>query len=324
LLVAALVFALIGVKVLVLFVLATFFRMHLADRLLLAILLSQSGEFAFVILQFADSANAISQYEADLLTVVVALSMATTPLLILAFDKLWAPRLNSMSEPAPRAPDNISEQHKVIVLGYGRFGQIVTRMLRAQGFEMTLIDDDPAQIDLVKRFGVKVFYGDGARLDILRAAGAADARMIVIAVAGGARITAIAELIRRNFPDVIVAARAIDRSHAHDLMALGVEVFERETFRSAISLGEKSLKALGYPEDSAARLAMAFEQHDNRLLHESYSLRDDQDAYIGFVRRSAELLDAVMRADRESAEKAAREALAEADDIDKPAKAASE
>jgi glutathione-regulated potassium-efflux system ancillary protein KefC len=302
LIVAALVVVLVAVKMLVLFVLATFFKMHLADRLLLAILLSQAGEFAFVILQFADSASAISQYEADLLTVVVAFSMATTPLLLLAYDKLWAPRLHFTGMPA-QEPDNINEQHKVIVLGYGRFGQIVTRLLRAQGFEMTLIDDDPAQIALVKRFGVKVFYGDGARLDILRAAGADSARMIVIAVAGGDRILSIAEQIRRHFPHIIVAARAIDRSHAHDLMALGVTVLERETFRSALSLGEKALMALGYEPEAAQRLAEAFEKHDLRLLEESYELRHDQDAYVGFVRRSAELLDAVMRADRETTEK---------------------
>jgi glutathione-regulated potassium-efflux system ancillary protein KefC len=303
LMVLALVGALVSVKMLVLFVLATFFKMHVADRLLLAILLSQAGEFAFVILQFADTANAISQYESDLLKVVVALSMATTPLLLLAYDRLWAPRLHSGAQPKAE-PDNIDVQHKVIVLGYGRFGQIVTRMLRAQGFEMTLIDDDPAQIELMKRFGVKVFYGDGARLDILRAAGAHDAKMIVIAVAGGERILSIAQTIRRHFPNVIIASRAVDRSHAHDLMALGVTVFERETFRSAISLGEKALTALGYEPDAAQRLSTAFEAHDNRLLEDSYELRHDQDAYVGFVRRSAELLDAVMQADRETAQKA--------------------
>lgn len=319
-LVLALVAALVSVKVLVLFVLATFFRMHLGDRLLLAILLSQAGEFAFVILQFAQNSRAISSYANGLLTVVVALSMAMTPLLLLIFDRIWAPRQHS--KPTPE-PDHIDEQHKIIVLGYGRFGQIVTRLLRAQGFEMTLIDDDPAQIELVKRFGVKVFYGDGGRLDILRAAGASEARMIVIAVAGGERILRIAELIRRNFPHVIVAARAIDRSHAHDLMALGVTVFERETFRSALNLGRKALEALDYTPEAAQRLADAFERHDNHLLKESFDLRHDQDAYIGLVRRSAELLDEVMQADRDR--HAGRETPEIEDgDIDKPHKAASE
>lgn len=302
LLVLALVVALIGLKMLVLFVLATFFRMHVAERLLLAILLSQAGEFAFVILQFARTAGNLTGPEVELLTVVVALSMAATPFLIFLYDRLWAPRLNRPDDreaDLPAGPTVDNPHDKVIVLGYGRFGQIVTRLLRAQGFEMTLIDDDPAQIELVKRFGVKVFYGDGGRIEILRAAGADKAKMVVIAVAGGDRILGIAELVRRNFPDVIIAARAVDRSHAHDLMALGVHVIERETFRAAIRLGEQALVALGHDEDKARRVAEAFEKHDSRMLEESYAMRHDQAAYIGFVRRSTEMLDQVMKADRE-------------------------
>jgi glutathione-regulated potassium-efflux system ancillary protein KefC len=300
LMVIALVIALIGAKMAVLFVLATLFKMHLAERLLLAVLLSQAGEFAFVVLQFARTAGNLSGPEVELLTVVVALSMAITPFLLFIYDRLWMPRLNSTEGDTPPGPEDVDGRGKVIVLGYGRFGQIVTRLLRAQGFEMTLIDDDPAQIELVKRFGVKVFYGDGARLDILRAAGVEAAKMVVIAVAGGDRILQIAALIRRYYPDVIVAARAVDRSHAHDLMALGVAVIERETFRSALRLGEQALVALGHAEQEASRLASAFQRHDERMLRDSYAVRHDRDAYIGFVRRSTEMLDAVMKADRES------------------------
>jgi glutathione-regulated potassium-efflux system ancillary protein KefC len=325
LVVLALLMALIGLKAMVLYVLATFFRMHRAERLLLAVLLSQAGEFAFVVLQFARTAGNLSGPEVELLTVVVALSMATTPLLLFLYDRLLAPRLNSPADPKPAdlptGPVVEDPHDKVIVLGYGRFGQIVTRMLRAQGFEMTLIDDDPAQIDLVRRFGVKVFYGDGGRLEILRAAGADQARMIVITTAGGDRILGIAELIRRHFPNVIVAARAVDRAHAHDLMALGVHVIERETFRAAIRLGELSLVALGHDEAKARRVADAFEKHDTRMLEESYAVRHDQAAYIGFVRRSTEMLDAVMRADRENA---GRDEEGDGDDIDKPHREASE
>lgn len=302
LMVIAMVIALVGIKMAVLFILASFFKMHIAERLLLAVLLSQAGEFAFVVLQFARTAGNLSSPEVELLTVVVALSMAATPVLLFLYDRLWAPRLNSSTGTAekPPGPEDVDGRGKVIILGYGRFGQIVTRLLRAQGYEMTLIDDDPAQIELVKRFGVKVFYGDGARLDILRAAGIDDAKMVVIAVAGGDRIVSIAAQIRRSFPDVIIAARAVDRSHAHDLMAIGVSVIERETFRSALRLGEQALVALGHSEEAAARVAGAFQQHDERMLHDSYAVRHDRDAYIGFVRRSTEMLDAVMKADRES------------------------
>jgi glutathione-regulated potassium-efflux system ancillary protein KefC len=298
--VLSLVAVLVGIKIAVLFALTTIFRMHVSERLLLSILLSQAGEFAFVVLQFAQSRAHFTSPELELLTVVVALSMATTPILLFLFDKLWAPRMQaSLAEPEPEAIDG---NHSVIVLGYGRFGQIVTRLLRARGYRMTLIDDDPAQIALVRRFGVKVFYGDAARLEILRAAGAAQARMIVIAVAGAERILAIAELIRRNFPHVIVAARAVDRSHAHDLMALGVQVFERETFRAAVRLGERALVALGHSEEEARKAGAAFESHDVKMLLDSFAVRHDQSAYVGFIRRSSEMLEQVMRADIESAE----------------------
>lgn len=308
LVVFAMVVALVGLKMAVLFALASFFRMHVAERLLLAILLSQAGEFGFVVLQFAASSGRFGGLDVDLMMVVVALSMATTPILLFLFDKLWGPRLHS-GDTVEQGAEQI-EAHSVIVLGYGRFGQIVTRLLRARGYRMTLIDDDPAQIALVRRFGVKVFYGDGARVDTLRAAGAGEAKMIVIAVAGAERILTIAEIVRRNFPDVIIAARAVDRSHAHDLMALGVHVFERETFRAAIRLGERALVALGHPEQEANRIATAFESHDVKMLRESYDVRHDQQAYIGYMRRSTAMLEEVMRADLESSEEVQRRTAA--------------
>ena len=291
----AIVLGFVGIKIAVLFVLTSIFRMHLADRLLVAILLSQAGEFAFVILQFAQSAGAIAGADYDVMSVAVALSMMTTPILLLAFDKLVAPQLDARRDTRP--DDAIDEHRKIVVLGYGRFGQIVTRMLRAQGFEMTLIDDDPVQIDLVRRFGVKVFYGDGSRLDLLHSAGVAQAELVVIAVGGRDRILAIARHVRRHFPHVTIAARAVDRGHAHDLMALGVDVLERETFLSAISLGAKVLVKLGHPPEEAERLARAFEEHDNQLLQDSFAVRDDEDAYVGMVRSSMGLLNEAMRAD---------------------------
>lgn len=293
----ALVVGLVIVKAAVLMVLSAFFRMHFAERLLLALLLSQAGEFAFVVLQFARSAGSLQGPEFDVLSVGVALSMATTPLLLFAFDRLVAPRLDARREPP--APEPIHTRQKIVVLGYGRFGQIITRMLRAQGFEMTLIDDDPAQIDLVRRFGVKVYYGDGSRLDMLHAAGVAQAQLVVIAVGGSERILTIARHLRRHFPHVTVVARAVDRVHAHELMELGIDVFERETFLSAIHLGAKALTKLGYDEQHALALGKAFEAHDNQLLHDSFAVRGDEDAYVGLVRQSMALLDEAMTSDTE-------------------------
>jgi glutathione-regulated potassium-efflux system ancillary protein KefC len=151
----ATVLAIVSIKIVILFVLASLFRMHLGDRLLVAILISQAGEFAFVVLQFAQSADALPQVDYDLLVVAVALTMMTTPVLLLLFDRLVAPRLDARGD--RRTGDTFDEHRKIVVLGYGRFGQIVTRMLRAQGFDMTLIDDDPAQIELVRRFGSRCF-----------------------------------------------------------------------------------------------------------------------------------------------------------------------
>ncbi|HEY4201746.1 MAG TPA: monovalent cation:proton antiporter-2 (CPA2) family protein [Devosiaceae bacterium] len=294
--VLGIVLALVAIKIVVLFGLGTLFRMHVADRTLFAILLSQAGEFAFVVLQVAQSAGSIAQNDYQLLTVVVALSMATTPFLLLAFDRLLAPRLHTPAAPHPPVEPTDSHQ-KVVVLGYGRFGQIITRLLRSQGFETTLIDDDPAQIELMKRFGVKVFYGDASRLDLLQAADVGHAQMVVVAVAGRERILQIAGTVRRHFPKVKIASRAVDRSHAHELLALGVDVFERETFQSALALGTKALVSLGHTEEHARHLAEAFAQHDTQLLYDSYELRHDDDAYIGLVRRSMEMLGSVIEAD---------------------------
>lgn len=292
---AALVIGFVGIKIAVLFTLTSIFRMHLADRLLVAILLSQAGEFAFVIFQFAERVGAMSADDHAMLAVAVALSMATTPLLLLAFDRLVAPRLDARTA---RPHDPIDEHRNIVVLGYGRFGQIITRMLRAQGFDMTLIDDDAAQIDLVRKFGVKVFYGDASRLALLHAAGVEQADLVVIAVGGRDRILGIARTLRRHFPNVPVASRAIDRGHAHELMALGVEIFERETFLSAVSLGAKVLTQLGVAPIDAMHMAQAFERHDNQLLEDSFAVRHDEDAYVGMVRHSMGLLDEAMRADK--------------------------
>lgn len=291
-----LVLGVIAIKFVVLFGLCTLFRMNLADRLLVAVLLSQAGEFAFVVLQFANTNNALDADVYAIFTVVVALSMATTPLLLLAFDRLVAPRLDARNTDK-READTVDEPRRIVVLGYGRFGQIITRMLRSHGYDMTLIDDDAAQIELVRRFGVKVYYGDASRTDLLHAAGVRQAELVIIAVGGAERILTIARNVRRHFPDVAIAARAVDREHAHELMDLGVTLLERETFHSALNLGRRVLEHLGHPQDEAHQLARDFHARDEELLHKAFQLRGDREAYWGAVRQSMTLLDEAMQAD---------------------------
>lgn len=295
---AMIVAGVVALKFAVLYLLATLFRMHRADRLLLAILLSQTGEFAFVVMQFANTTGALGNDLHALFTVAVALSMATTPLLLLAFDRAIAPRLDTRRERRQASGEALPEHRNIVVLGYGRFGQIVTRMLRSQGYEMTLIDDDAAQIELVRRFGVKVFYGDASRTELLHAAGIGQADLVIIAVGGADRILEVARNVRRHFPDVAIAARAVDREHAHALMELGVTLFERETFHSAISLGRRVLAHLGHAPEEAENVARRFEAHDTALLEASFEVRNDREAYIGLVRRSMSLLNQAMEADR--------------------------
>lgn len=291
----ALLVALIGIKVAVLFGLGTIFNLHRADRVLFAVLLSQASEFGFVVLQAGVLSGSIGQHDYEVLSLIIALSMATTPILLFAFDRFVVPRIHASPQQQPTEVMNSNQ--KVLVLGYGRFGQIITRLLRSQGFEMTLIDDDPAQIELMKRFGIKVFYGDASRLDLLDAADATHAQLIIVAVPGGDRILTVVELLKRHYPHVKIAARAIDRAHAHRLIALGVDVFERETFRSALTLATSALVALGYESEHAQKLAASFADHDIRMLYDSYELRNDEDAYIGFVRQSVEMLGSVLEAD---------------------------
>ncbi|MCP8884643.1 monovalent cation:proton antiporter-2 (CPA2) family protein [Devosia sp. XJ19-1] len=296
-LIAGLVLAVIAIKFTILLGLGALFRLNKADRLLVAILLSQAGEFAFVVLQFANNHNALEADAFAMFTVVVALSMATTPLLLLAFDKLVAPRLDARNK-VHRPADAVDQQRRIVVLGYGRFGQIVTRMLRSYGYDMTLIDDDAAQIELVKTFGVKVFYGDASRTDLLHSAGVKQAELVIIAVGGADRILEIARNVRRNFPEVAIAARAVDRGHAHELMELGVTLFERETFHSALHLGKRVLTHLGHPEEEAEQLARDFHARDQELLERAFELRNDREAFLGTVRQSMALLHQAMQADQ--------------------------
>ncbi|HEX2334548.1 MAG TPA: monovalent cation:proton antiporter-2 (CPA2) family protein [Burkholderiales bacterium] len=228
-----------------------------ADAGLFAVALSQVGEFAFVL--FAAAGPLLPPATLSLLNAAVAVSMLTTPLLFLAYDKLLARRLE------PAEADVVDEGNPVIIAGFGRFGQVVSRVLNGLRIRTTLIDHDPNQVELVRRFGNPAYYGDATRLDVLERAGLARARLLVVALDNGGAALRIVQQVRRRYPHLAVIARAHSRTDAYDYMDLGVPAV-RETFGSALDAAELALRSLGHGPAAARRVVTQFRRHDQEMM----------------------------------------------------------
>ncbi|NNJ66294.1 MAG: potassium transporter [Xanthomonadales bacterium] len=299
-LILALVATLIVVKFLVLLLVGRLFKLNLADNLMFAFLLAQGGEFAFLLLSFATQNRVVSADLAGLLIVVVVLSMIATPLLIIFYDRIIRPRFTGcVSTPPDEEIDD--GPTPVIVAGYGRFGQIVSRLLRADGIETTVLDHDSGQIELVGRFGYKVFYGDASRIQLLQAAGAEEAKLLVIAIDDHERAVKMVVSAREFFPHLKILARAFDRSHAYRLMEAGADVVTRETFGSALVMGEEALKLMGYEAARAYRIMRTFKKHDEEGLEKLYEVWGDEHAYGLRIRQNVEDLERVLKDDTDEA-----------------------
>ena len=306
-LVLSLVASLILGKFVVLLALGKIFKLNLADNLMFAFLLAQGGEFAFLLFSFATQNRVISIEIANLLVVVVVLTMMLTPLLIIAYDRLVRPRFVDCVSP-PQDEEIEAAPNQVIVAGYGRFGQIVSRLLNADGIKTTLLDHDSSQIELTGRFGYKVFYGDASRVQLLQAAGADEAKLLVIAIDQRDKAVQMVKAARQFFPQLSILARAYDRSHAYRLMDAGADVITRETFGSALIMGEEALKRLGYDEARAYRLMRTFKRHDEEGLQKLYEVWGDDHAYGLRVRQNIEQLEKVLKDDSEESVEDFREA----------------
>jgi monovalent cation:proton antiporter-2 (CPA2) family protein len=298
---------LIAVKFAVLLVLGLLFRLRLPATLMFAFLLAQGGEFAFLLFSFATQNQVIGADVGNLLVVVVVLSMVLTPLLMILYERLVRPMFrDSVATPADDAID--SEPTPVIIAGYGRFGQIVSRLLRADGIESTLLDHDSGQIELTGRFGNKVFFGDASRLQLLQAAGAEEAKLLVIAIDEREKAVQMVQAAKQFFPHLKTLARAYDRSHAYRLMEAGADVVTRETFGSALIMGEEALLLLGYDPARAYRVMRSFKSHDEEGLRKLYEVWGDDHAYGLRVRQNIEELERVLKDDSEEAEDHFRDA----------------
>jgi CPA2 family monovalent cation:H+ antiporter-2 len=298
-LVAGWVLAIIIGKTGLIYALGRMTRMRAPESLLFAVSLAQGGEFAFVLI--AQAGNLISAETGQILTASVALTMALAPLLIALTITRWMSRLDCVRA-EERLPDTVDESEKdnpVLVIGIGRFGQTLIRFLRANGFASTVLDIDSEQIDIMARFGIKAYFGDGSNPDLLLAAGLERAKVLVIAVDEPETAVKIVETIRPMYPNLPIFSRAYDRLHAYRLLHLGVTEIAIETSGSALTLGMEILQKMGMSEDRAYAKARLFNVNNNR------SIRDlakqfhevDQEAFIQASRQMSEQLEAMLRTD---------------------------
>ena len=261
------VLTLVVVKTLVLYVLARIYGLRSSERQQFAGVLSQGGEFAFVLFSAAASAKLFSGDQLPMLLVTVTLSMMTTPLLMKGIDRLLARRFNEPDDEAEK-PFVEDDQPQVIVVGFGRFGQVVGRLLMANHSRITVLERDISVVSLMRKYGYKVYYGDATELELLRAAGAASAQSIVITCNEPEDAMTIVHLCQQHFPNLQILARARGRVEAHELLQAGVTQFSRETFSSALELGRKTLISLGVHPHQAHRAQQHFRRLDMRMLRE--------------------------------------------------------
>jgi glutathione-regulated potassium-efflux system ancillary protein KefC len=286
------------IKTVVLYGLAKCFRIPRDQQIFFAFLLSQGGEFAFVVFGAAATAQVLTPRISSILVVVVALSMVITPLLLLLHDRVLLPRLQARGR---QPEDDIEPQdNPVIIAGFGRFGQIVGRLLHANGIGLTILDHDPDQVESLRKFGFKVFYGDATRIDLLRTAGADKARLIVIAIDDAPASLKLVEAVQRAFPHLKIAARARNVTHLYDLMDRGVTVLERETFESALQMGRQVLRQLDFGSYRAHRAAMKFRAHNIETLHKLYPHYKDQQQMVSMAVQAREELEAMFASDNDA------------------------
>lgn len=239
----------------------------------MAILLSQVGEFAFVLFGIAAGTGAMERAHADLLVAAASLTIPATPILYTLFVRFLRPRLaRGAARPYDVAPEG---EPPVIIAGFGRVGQVVGRVLTAKRIPFTALDASAEQVDFVKRFGNKAFYGDASRLELLRAARADRARLLVLAIDDVEASVRTAETVLRHYPDLAIVARARNRQHAFRLLNLGIHDVFRETFASSIEMTGEVLRDLGVPEGEVERALVRFRQHDEALLEATYPFHRD-------------------------------------------------
>ena len=296
--IAALVCGVIAIKFGVLFLTGRLTRLTFDQNLLFSLGLAQVGEFAFVLFSFMHQLYLLSAEWTDIMMGVTAISMTATPLLLLINERFILPRFG-VREKEEKEADAIDLHTPVILVGFGPFGSTVGRFLRANGVEATILDNDSDRVDLLRKMGFKVFYGDATRIDILQAAGADQARILIAAIGSPAINHDLIEKAQRLFPHLTIMARAENRFDAYDLMDEGIKDIYRETLDTSIRLGVDCLVKLGYRRYSATRAGQNFLKYDEAAMHKLAQQRHDKSAYIFTVREQVQLQEQLLTSDRE-------------------------
>ncbi|HRD71227.1 MAG TPA: monovalent cation:proton antiporter-2 (CPA2) family protein [Legionella sp.] len=288
-----LVIGLIIVKALVLFSLGRLFTLTKIQTIGFALALSQGGEFAFVLFQYAKESQVITAETRGLFTLVVALSMLATPFLMLLYHRFVVPKF--MSVIPKRDYDPINERNGIILAGYGRFGQIIGRLLNGEHIKVTVLEKDPEQIELLRKFGYGGYFGDASRLDLLKSAGAEYAKLLIVAVGNADTNLEIVKLAKKEFPHLTIYARARNRRHAFELHKAGVDYFKRELFDSSLTMTKQVLKFLGYKNAEIEKKATAFQHHDEESLIQSFEFFDKENDLITFSRQAKGELERILQ-----------------------------
>ena len=297
--VAGVVLGFLVVKSVVLIVIARMTQVPVAERPVFVILLAQGGEFGFVVLQTALGPGLVSAEAASLLVASIALSMLLTPLLLVLADRWWPAVLARRSQAA--RPTELSEpqQAPVIIAGFGRYGQIVGRLLAANGMTATVLEHDAEHIESLRRFGWKSFYGDATRLDLLRTAGAAQARVFVLAIDDVEQSVECATLVREHFPHCTIVARARNAAHYARLRQLGLVYVERETLDSSLMSGRTVLELTGMQPHEARRQAMRFRRHSIDLLEQMVPHFSDEGRLIAIAKQGRQQFEETWARERD-------------------------
>ncbi|CCH53725.1 Glutathione-regulated potassium-efflux system protein kefC AltName: Full=K(+)/H(+) antiporter [Fibrisoma limi BUZ 3] len=296
LLVVGVVLGMMTLKAIVLAMLGRRFKLSTDQNLIFSLALSQVGEFAFVLLSFSLQNGILDTRTVGLLTAAVALSMALTPIVFLVNEKLLLPRIGTTAQDK-KASDQFSASNPVIVAGFGRYGNIVGRFLRANGIGTTVLDFDSDRVDILRKIGIKVYYGDASRYDLLKSAGAEEAKVIIIALDSPEKSLELVETIKKHFPHLQILVRARDRDDAYEFMDAGIDHVYRETLDSSLRTGVDAMRLLGLRAYHAERSARLFRKHDEEALTELAAVRHDQKQYFSTARRRIRDLEQLISSD---------------------------